>query len=245
MRKTLLVHGIVVPDNTTSENAFFSLVESSRRVKNPFEINRFDAVVPDTINRTISENSIHWNYPWNGTEYCERTGVYKHPYKTKNMDAKIACALSHYLLWKMSYETNDAILVLEHDTEFMRCLSLDAIESIMESNHQFIGINDPRGATRKAHVFHAGIQGARGYGQSSVVDCPWVEPDDHQTIQGLAGGSAYIIKPSGAADLLEMVDELGLWHNDCIISHQTLPGMLGVTKEYYTRIQRGIPSTTT
>jgi len=66
--------------------------------------------------------------------------------------------------------------------------------------------------------------------------------DEFNVPQGLAGNSAYIIKPAGANNLLNAVKEHGLWPNDAIMCKQLIP-RLGVTKEYYTRVQ-GLPSTT-
>ena len=60
--------------------------------------------------------------------------------------------------------------------------------------------------------------------------------------QGLAGNSAYIIKPAGAKSILDAAREHGLWPNDALMCKQIISN-LGVTKTYYTRVQ-GLPSTT-
>ena len=70
---------------------------------------------------------------------------------------------------------------------------------------------------------------------------PWI--DSQSVPQGLAGNSAYIIKPEGAKQMLELVDRYGLWPNDAIMCRQLFP-LLGVTKTHYTWIQ-GLRSTTT
>ena len=231
---------ITVRDNKVSEKARFSCLESSKSVKNPFEINTFDAITPDEINPFLLKFNVHWDYPFDRTSYCTKINVYKTPYVTKNRDAKIACALSHYALWLKSYQDSVPILILEHDAMFTRQLDDEWINRIMDSPYQFIGINDPIGATRKAKVFDSAIRNSKTKG---VIDCPLVD-DDYTTIQGLAGGSAYFIKPEGATILLDLIDDLGLWHNDCIISHQVLSGLLGVTTTYFTKIQPNVGSTT-
>jgi GR25 family glycosyltransferase involved in LPS biosynthesis len=66
--------------------------------------------------------------------------------------------------------------------------------------------------------------------------------DDDKIPQGLAGNSAYIIKPEGARRLLELVKEYGLWPNDAIMCRQLI-SKLGITKTYYTKVQ-GLESTT-
>jgi GR25 family glycosyltransferase involved in LPS biosynthesis len=74
----------------------------------------------------------------------------------------------------------------------------------------------------------------------------WIQPvpsvDEFNIPQGLAGNSAYIIKPDGAKDILSAAREHGLWPNDALMCKQLVP-KLGVTKTYFTRVQ-GLPSTT-
>jgi len=65
--------------------------------------------------------------------------------------------------------------------------------------------------------------------------------DEFNVPQGLAGNSAYIIKPAGAKAVLDATKEHGLWPNDAIMCKQIINN-LGVTKTYYTRVQ-GLPST--
>ena len=67
--------------------------------------------------------------------------------------------------------------------------------------------------------------------------------DDYNIPQGLAGNSAYIIKPGGAKKMLDAVKEYGMWPNDALMCKQLIKKM-GVTKELYTRVQ-GLPSSTT
>jgi hypothetical protein len=63
-----------------------------------------------------------------------------------------------------------------------------------------------------------------------------------EVAQGIAGNSAYIIKPWAAKELIEKVYEYGMWPNDAIMCQQIVP-WLGVTKLYYTKVQ-GLRSTT-
>ncbi len=100
-----------------------------------------------------------------------------------------------------------------------------------------MGINDPRGATRRSNIFHEIIQKSK----TEYLKVPSV--DDMTIPQGLAGNSAYIIKPAAAKTLIKLCEEHGLWPNDAIMCQQLVPNM-GVTKTYYTNIQR-LESTTT
>jgi GR25 family glycosyltransferase involved in LPS biosynthesis len=122
---------------------------------------------------------------------------------------------------------------LEHDALFIKKVDYEAI---LKSNYDIIGINSPASATRRAHQFHDIVQGKAA----------WIQPvpdiDEFNIPQGLAGNSAYIIKPTGAKNLLNTVKKYGVWPNDAIMCKQLIPN-LGVTKTYFTRIQ-GLPSTT-
>ena len=62
--------------------------------------------------------------------------------------------------------------------------------------------------------------------------------------QGLAGNSAYIIKPYFAEKLLNKLEQKGGWPNDAIMCKQFFKGELKVVYPYYTTIQ-GVQSTTT
>ena len=66
--------------------------------------------------------------------------------------------------------------------------------------------------------------------------------DEYYIPQGLAGNSAYIIKPEAARQLIDLVKIHGLWPNDAIMCKQLIKKM-GVSKNFYTKIQ-GLPSTT-
>lgn len=223
------VRAIVVKDNDISENAFKALIGSSNKVENLFEIERFDAVTPDRIN----EYNVAWNYPWHGQINDFSSGLIKTAYPTQNKDNRIACALSHYQIWKDTANSNQSTMVLEHDAMFIRKFDIDG-DALP---YAIIGINDPIGATRRSMDFHEQVQ------KSTVPYMPVPTIDDIRVPQGLAGNSAYIIKPAGAQRMLRLVEEFGLWPNDALMCKQLVPS-LGVTKTYYTKVQ-GTKSTTT
>ena len=133
----------------------------------------------------------------------------------------------------MTLVHNSPVLILEHDAIFDRPINFDPDSY----RYDVIGINNPIGATRRSAQFHSTVQLSEG----RIVPVPWI--DDKMVPQGLAGNSAYIIKPRGAKALIKAVDDYGLWPNDAIMCKQLIPNM-GVTKEYYTRVQ-GTRSTTT
>lgn len=226
---------IVIKTNITSENAFNCLVNSSNRVKNTFTIERFDAITPDNLDKTMKDLDIVWNYPWGSSVYDEDTKMRKIPYSGREQKSRIACGVSHYLLWEKCAESTYPFLILEHDSEFIEQLPYQEI--INESGFEIIGLNHPKRATRNWDIFNNMVQSnPNKYQKAPQIDKTLELP------QGLAGNSAYIITPSGAKKLVDLVKKYGLWPNDAIMCIQLLD-TLGVTKTYYTKVQN-INSTT-
>lgn len=226
-------YAITIRGNVVSEAGYDRLAKSSADVGNKFNINRFEAITPEYVDMTLDNQKIKWNYPWVGKEIDMASGLTKSAYLTKNPKARVACALSHYLLWKTCVKLNEPILALEHDAIFTQAIDFD----INDSGFFIVGINNPLGATRKARDYYNTIMN----NPNPIQPVPSI--DDHDVPQGLAGNSAYILKPSGAQKMLDTVKQYGLWPNDAIMCKQLLP-RLGVTKKFYTTIQ-GLQSTTT
>ena len=229
----MIAYAIVMKDVDVSEHGYSQLVQSSNSVGNSFNIQRFEAITPDYVDTTLKNQFITWNYPWDNPINDIATGLIKTPYATANPRSRIACALSHYLLWKTCIKVRQPILILEHDAKFIDKLDFTPNQT---GSFDIIGINDPRGATRRSNAFHASLQTNR----PAIQRVPRV--DDDNVPQGLAGNSAYIIKPKGAQKMVELVKQHGLWPNDALMCYQ-LARNIGVTKKYYTTIQ-GLQSTT-
>lgn len=221
---------IVIPNHIDSMNAFDKLRRSSESVGNDFDIEIFPAVTPDNVVDHMRKNKVRWNYPTSGSVYDESTKITKTAYAGTNHPARISCAMSHYEVWKYTSEQKEPTLILEHDAIFVSKLDI-------QKNFPIIGINNPLGATRKARLFHNKVQSSN----SDYPNAPWI--DDKKIPQGLAGHSAYIIQPSAAQTMLELVDKYGLWPNDAIMCRQLFDDLY-VSKKYYTQIQKGIQSTT-
>lgn len=225
---------IIMWNHPGSENGFKKLKQSWESSKQSFPLKRFSAITyDDNLDQLMDMYKIKWNYPWHESEVDFASGLVKNPYPTANPKARIACALSHYALWTKCYKENSPILVLEHDAVFTKTLNY---EYILESKYDIIGINDPRAATRKARDYFIAVERNKdGLQRPPVID-------DLSVPQGIAGNSAYIMKPSGAKKMLDLVDEYGLWPNDALMCRQLVP-TLGITKEYYTKVL-GFGSTT-
>ena len=88
-------------------------------------------------------------------------------------------------------------------------------------------------------MYHSILQNQQGY----VLPVPSIDQDT--VPQGLPGHSAYYIEPSLARRMLELVREFGAWPNDAIMCRQLLPSRLGCIRDYCTRVQGTVSTTTT
>jgi len=228
---------ITILGHTLSEVAAETCIASSQSFGNEFKVETFEACTPIDCGEVMSDYGIQWDYPWEGEETDMRTGLRLSAYQTRDPLARIACATSHYKLWQKCQNDNEPILILEHDTVFRR--KLDP-EFVLNSRYNIVGLNDPIGATRRARQLYQQVKSAREKG-NAICKIPSVDAFD--VPQGLAGNSAYIIKPKGASAVIAAVDDYGLWPNDAIMCKQLVKRM-GVTTKYYTHVQ-GLPSTTT
>lgn len=222
----MIAYSIVITDNEISETGYANLVDSSKKVGNKFPIHKFEAITPDYVDATMQQFHLKWNYPWQGQVSDFATGLVKSAYQTANPKARIACALSHYTLWKKTITLKQPILVLEHDALFVNVIDFD----IARTPFEILGINNPLGCTRKSQVFYDEIlKNAQPYQLVPIIDQPTIP-------QGIAGNSAYIITPAGAEQMVKLVKDYGLWPNDAIMCRQ-LVRRLGVTRKFYTNRQ--------
>jgi hypothetical protein len=226
-------YAIVIKDHRVSESGYKELLHSSNKAGNIFLIEKFDAVTPDVVDDLILSLGIQWTWPHTGSEKDQKTGITKVGYGGRDPKRRRACGMSHYMLWKQCAETNEPLLVFEHDAIFSSKLNC---QYLIDSSYEIIGLNDPFGATRLPNKYHEIVQ------KSTEDILPAPKIDKEHIAQGIAGNSAYMIKPRGAQKLLDLVKEHGMWNNDAIMCQQLMPGMLGQTKTYYTKVQ-GLQST--
>lgn len=228
-------YAITLFGNETSTQSVDKLFESHVALEQHFDLIRFPAITPDQNQEIMAEERLVWTYPWENNRLDGITGLKLHPYATRDRGARIACFLSHYHLWKLACETGEWVMILEDDTVFTKHLDLD---SLPYREWSAVGINNPLGATRRAPVFHDKVVAQR---PTPIIETPWVD-DEVRTPQGLAGHSAYMISPELAKDLIHRARHAGCWPNDALMCKQLYPGKLGVTTEFYTRVQQ-TPST--
>lgn len=218
--------GIIIKDHPISEQGWFFLNQSSYLVGNPFIIERHDACIPKEAEARLKSQEVRWNYPWVGEEHDTQTGLIKRAYRTTNPMARVACFFSHYDLWKKCIELDEPIMILEHDTIFLRKTNI-----VCSKNTPVIfGINSPIGATRKAKEFDRIVND----NINNIQKIPRI--DNSFVPQGLAGNSAYIINPMAAREVIKKVEEVGAWPNDALLCYQNF-NFLTVSKIYYTAVK--------
>jgi len=224
---------ITLSGNKASLESAQRCINSSAGAGNEFDIKIFEAVTAEQVPRIMNKNMFQWSYPIEGSRDDFATGMRLNSYPTAVIERRIACFLSHYFCWKEAVDTNEPVLILEHDAIFN--YKFDPQEFI-DSKWEAVGINDPRGATRRANNYHDIVQTFT----KNMQQVPSI--DEFNIPQGMAGNSAYVIKPSLANKAIKKFKEIGMWPNDALLCRQLFPA-IAQTKQYYTKVQ-GIESTT-
>ncbi len=225
---------IYQPENEKSVQAVKMLEYSINGYHCDIDCTRFEATTPKTLHTHVNDNfpTLKYTYPKQGeTQLHEATGLKLTGYHAADIAKKFACTVSHARLWKKCVELNEDIMILEHDAFFTQ----KYIDFEWEGG--ILGLNDPRGATRNSHIFHYKASAKPG-----IVDCPYV--DEKSVPQGLAGNSAYIIRPFAAKFLISKLEEYGAWPNDALMCNQICP-WLKVVYPYFSTVQGNISTTTT
>ena len=230
------MNGYIIGDrnNPVSVKGMNGCAASMAQLKQDFTIQFVQQTSPDTLADHMKPfPGLYWNYPLNdGKRTDEKTGMILQGYRTNSLAKVFACLVSHARLWLRCVQKNEPIMILEHDAKFIRKFDPD-----FEWEGGVLGLNDPRGATFNSAQYHA-LVAHKGPG---VHKAPYVA--DVSRPQGLAGNSAYIIKPFAAKELLEKMKETGGWPNDALICNQHFD-WIKVLYPYATGLQN-IRSTTT
>ena len=265
---TMKAYIISMLNDHESTVATRKLLRSIESTKSNIDAMTFNAVTPETmddnINRLFGSQmpyaKIQYTYP--KTEAENRldilSGLRLSAYPTKDIRKRISCFLSHYSLWRMCYQMKEPIMILEHDAIFKRTFDYANINDRFTGT--VMGLNDPKGATRRPRIYDTNSQKRadaledawtqRNRGKSKqkippeyqIFTAPNVD-GDNTVPQGLAGNSAYIIKPLGASNLMGLVAEHGFWPNDAIMCKQLMVKQLQQIYPYVTEVQ-GLQSTT-
>jgi GR25 family glycosyltransferase involved in LPS biosynthesis len=207
------------------------------------DVQHFEAVQPPQLYKHNVEifdgEFMRWSFPERETEnhLDFATGLFLKAYQTNDIKRVMACALSHMKLWKKCVDDNETIVILEHDAFFTRTFNPEDL--VHDPAWGVVGLNDPRGNTRKGQLFHNIASAKEGIQTVPEIDNTQEPP----LPMGIAGNSAYIIRPFAAKELLKSCKILGLWPNDAIMCKQLFP-WLRVVYPYYSTTQRNVSSTT-
>lgn len=221
---------ITLQDNAYSKQVTDRCIESAARFG--VHVDRFWGVDKNVAHEAMEQEGLRWTWANNNTSksVCPITGLHQFPYmdstgrQKANLHSKIGCSMSHYLLWKRCVDIDKPILILEHDAVFLRPLPEFEFKGICQ-------INDPAGATRRGSWWNQQMQ-KRGAG---VFEKTWITtPAERHIPDGLAGNSAYVVKPWAAQELINKFHELGVWPNDATMCKQLFPYL----EEYYPFVVR-------
>jgi GR25 family glycosyltransferase involved in LPS biosynthesis len=192
--------------NEYSERKAMRCVDSFESV-GEIQVSRVCATHAESAEWLMKRRGLRWTWAKGNTadDVCQYSGLKQRPYG--RLAPKIGCAMSHYLLWEQCVHSGEPYTILEHDAICVRRFDPFEFRSICQ-------INDPKGATPKGEWWSA-VMKKRGPG---VFDKTKVFPDD--VPDGLAGNSAYVIKPEAAQALIDKVHEVGLWPNDALMCRQ-------------------------
>jgi hypothetical protein len=189
------------------------------------KVETFPAVGKDDAAEVMMRHGLRWTWD---EGICPVTGLRHHRYGGGL--ARVGCAMSHYLLWHKCVEEGP-LLVLEHDAVFLRPLPDFEFDNICQ-------INDPKGATRGGDWWSAQMA-KRGPG---VHPKTWVIREGDRTPDGLAGNSAYVIKPHAAQALIDLYRTVGVWPNDATMCEQLVPGLQELFP-FITRVEQTVSTT--
>lgn len=224
---------IRVKSDNTADHAALKLKQTAPKNVN---VIMFDAVEPKSVPKKLKYYGLRWNYPWESEAFDVPSGLVKKAYPTLIKEKRIACFLSHYILWKRCVKNDVPIVIHEHDAIYYADDELP-LETFAKSRYNIIGLNTPDKATRLSNIYHNRVQESE---EGDVVRAPSI--DRPEIPQGIAGNSSYYMEPAGAKKMVDLVDQYECWPNDALMCRQLVP-LLGQTKKYYTYMQ-GLESTT-
>ena len=220
-------------NNQTSVKAMNGFANTMSHFKTSWTIELVQQTSPETLEKDLHPfPGLKWNFPINEEARLDKSGMVLQGYRTNDVKKVFACLISDARLWIRCIKLNEPIIVFEHDAKLIR-----PFDPNFEWEGGVLGLNDPRGATFNSPQYHVHIA-SKGPG---VHRAPYVT--DVSRPQGLAGNSAYIIKPFAAKQLLEKLKETGGWPNDALMCNQHFD-WIKVLYPYATGLQR-VRSTTT
>ncbi len=179
-------------------------------------VEKFDAVTKGAARDVMDAHELFWTWPVVAPNTCPFTGLKRHLYPPGDANARLGCAMSHFLLWKRCVEIGEPIIILEHDAVFLCPLPE------LPADFGAIMLNNPAKATPKGGWWKQQIE-AKGFGvHPKTVVFEDGRPD------GLAGNSAYVISPKAAQRCAALYSQVGVWPNDATLCRQLVDGLMEV-----------------
>ncbi len=220
---------ITLQNHDYSQRKADRCIESAQTI-GKINVEKFYGVDKAISRSTMKGFDLEWTWANNNKTpaVCPITGLKQRPYYNANLDAKIGCSMSHYLLWRRCVSLDEPILILEHDAVFIKEFPEFDFTGICQ-------INDPNGGGKNGRRLSEKMvkQNKNGvHPKTSNTNDPLV-PD------GLAGNSAYVVKPYAAQELIDKYHQLGVWPNDATMCIQLFPYL----EEYYpfiTKVEQDI-----
>ncbi len=208
----------------------------------------FRATTPDTIVQDTKQFPwFKWTWPLHSQQdgLDIKTGLYKFAYNADDPRKKIACSVSHMRAWQECVEYDRPVYIFEADAVLTRDMQPhDMTGANGKPMADIIGLNDPRGATRRAHSFHGQVHGRYEETKEVIHPVPNLSAVGEPPLpHGLAGNSAYYITPVGAKKLLEGAKEYGMWPNDAFMCKEIFP-WIRTAYPYFTKVSGTAKSTT-
>ena len=255
---------ITLINHKPSVKAAERLKQSVLETNSDINVATFKATTPDQVElhiKSLFNPPVKWTYPYpkksadyhihnpwfienGGARKDKDTNLRLTAYATANPNARLACSLSHMRIWRECVYLDKPLVVFEHDALVTRQFLYTDFKQILDDDDvEVIGLNNPHNATFSPGLFDKIVKEQHQSTGKMFVDCPMITRPE--VPQGLAGNSAYLIKPQGAKRLLQLTEQHGIWPNDAIMCQQLMkPQSMKVVYPYISKVQ-GTQSTTT
>ena len=144
----------------------------------------FQAVTAETAIEELNKNNLKFNLTL--------------PQRKHRLLPTIACFLSHYKLWELTYNSNQPSIVLEHDSII--------VSNIPKLSGDIVNLGKPSWG----HTGNLDFEGERPLSSGEVF----------------LGAHGYYITPLGASNLLDVAKSMGGTQADCFFNKSTFGTML-------------------
>lgn len=204
---------IAIEGHSYSQNVAQRCIDSAKQFG--IHVEKFPAVTAETVTGIMQEHGLQWTWADMNTKktVCPYSGLEQFPYRAKNLLTKMACSMSHYLLWRQCAADTESWLILEHDAVFVAPLPDCDFSGACQ-------INDPAGGGYRGQE-HSQSMIERGTHGVHRLTCK--RPTDSRIPDGFSGNSAYMVKPWAAEKFVAAFHRLGVWPNDATICIQLFP----------------------